>query len=1118
MSRVIATLKRLVDDGAISMASAVTILLATVLLASGPVYADAVTLGALRQTIAEAPANEATLNIEINIRPTNYAAVQTVVDREVGEAFESTGAETFAYAESEPFGFIETSEADLIDILKFSHIEGIDQHARLSTGSWPVNGGLEVAVNRTAAEAKGIRVGDTLSVESRLDDSLTLDVLVVGLFEPIDTSHPLWADPELVENGFTASGSFRTLGPFVVTYDSLASEMTTLRITAGWRVIPEYDNLSVAGIPTLRGEAEFLDQALNDGLVVEMSGDTDGSSEYAIATGINRLLSGVDRSLTVTRSSVLALLVQLSLLAGYALALTASLVVSSRRTETRLMRARGASPGQITSMSIIEGLFLVIPIALAAPFIGSLLLELINRIGPIADSGLSIRPAPTPESFLVSGVAALMSLALLTWPAYDAAKDIQGEASHRRRQLTKTGAQRARLDIALVVLSVVAFWQLQTLGADIGARVRGRLGIDPLLVVAPALGLVAGSVLALRIVPLLARAGEWVANAVKGTVAALTSWQIARRPVRYARASLLLMMAVGIGFFTAAYSTTWRASQIDQANYATGADLAVRPNTAVARSVSDLHLAAAHESLEGVNVSMPVRIWRSEISRTGQTGNFVALDATKAADVVRARTDLAPDFASLMTQLSSQRPELGGLEIPGQPDGLSILMDAQEIFDDESENGDNEEGEFRPPRVEGFRGSVRLVIQDGEGLIHRFTGRSLGSDDGLRRIVADFRFARTGADPLLPSYPIRLINIEIESPLPPDADHLIAVSLHKIESREGGVWSQVPAQLDWSSWTVGTTQVIGAFISPSIKTAPPVSPGVLTAEVNTGRGFGVAPTYLSLRPAGSEIGAPIPIVVTTSFLENSELKAGDEIRMPGLGGRNTPTVIVGSIDAFPTLDPDSGDVIIADLASIGMETYRPGPSFDRADEYWLSIEQSLEDSVVEALLSEPFLSTRISSRADLGRDLLSDPVALGTVGALSIGFIAAAALAAVGFAVSATVSARERLIEIGLVRALGLSPRQLATWLLAEQGLLVGVSILLGTGIGYLLTATILPVIALTQDGEPAMPAVLVSFPWRTVFTMELVIVAVLAIVVAILGLALKNSGLGSLLRMGEDS
>ena len=60
------------------------------------------------------------------------------------------------------------------------------------------------------------------------------------------------------------------------------------------------------------------------------------------------------------------------------------------------------------------------------------------------------------------------------------------------------GVTRAGLDIALVVLAVLAGWQLRQYSAVSDG---GTAGIDPVLALAPALALAAGSVATLRLLP-----------------------------------------------------------------------------------------------------------------------------------------------------------------------------------------------------------------------------------------------------------------------------------------------------------------------------------------------------------------------------------------------------------------------------------------------------------------------------------------------------------------------------------------------------------------------------------------------------------------------------------------
>ncbi|CAM5665087.1 hypothetical protein SALBM311S_05993 [Streptomyces alboniger] len=90
---------------------------------------------------------------------------------------------------------------------------------------------------------------------------------------------------------------------------------------------------------------------------------------------------------------------------------------------------------------------------------------------------------------------------------------------------------------------------------------------------------------------------------------------------------------------------------------------------------------------------------------------------------------------------------------------------------------------------------------------------------------------------------------------------------------------------------------------------------------------------------------------------------------------------------------------------------------------------------------------------------------------------AAAALAAVGFAVSAAGSLRERGAEFAVLRALGAPRRRLARTIAVEQGVLVGLALLVGVALGTVLTRAVIPLVVLTSEAARPVPRVLVELP-----------------------------------------
>jgi ABC-type antimicrobial peptide transport system permease subunit len=168
------------------------------------------------------------------------------------------------------------------------------------------------------------------------------------------------------------------------------------------------------------------------------------------------------------------------------------------------------------------------------------------------------------------------------------------------------------------------------------------------------------------------------------------------------------------------------------------------------------------------------------------------------------------------------------------------------------------------------------------------------------------------------------------------------------------------------------------------------------------------------------------------------------------------------------------------------------------------------------LRAPPFSSLAVVSRSERERSLLEDPIPLGVIGALALGFVVAAAFAAVGFAASATAAARARTFEFAVLRSLGLGTRQLSGWISIENGLVVALSLLGGTALGLAVSWLVLPYVALGTSGEPPVPPVVVSVPWDLVLLLELALLSGLVLVAAFQVVRIRGIRPAPVLRGGE--
>jgi ABC-type antimicrobial peptide transport system permease subunit len=183
----------------------------------------------------------------------------------------------------------------------------------------------------------------------------------------------------------------------------------------------------------------------------------------------------------------------------------------------------------------------------------------------------------------------------------------------------------------------------------------------------------------------------------------------------------------------------------------------------------------------------------------------------------------------------------------------------------------------------------------------------------------------------------------------------------------------------------------------------------------------------------------------------------------------------------------------------------------------LAVDDAAHADIADRLRAAPFESMSVLDRAAATRSLRTDPVAIGLIGALTLGFGAAAAFAAVGYLVSAVVAARERLGEFALLRALGTSHAETRRWLTLESGSTVLVSLGGGVGLGLGLAWIILPSVSLARDGGIAIPTPVVVIPWATIAVVTAGAAAVLFAVPAVVTRMLGRTRVAEVLRLGDE-
>ena len=279
-----------------------------------------------------------------------------------------------------------------------------------------------------------------------------------------------------------------------------------------------------------------------------------------------------------------------------------------------------------------------------------------------------------------------------------------------------------------------------------------------------------------------------------------------------------------------------------------------------------------------------------------------------------------------------------------------------------------------------------------------------------------------------------------------------------------------------------------------------------------GRGTVVTFAPLALDQVGADA---VPVVATDPYLEATGGAIGDELHVQ-IAGIDRRVVVVDAIRAFPTVDP-SRPLLLMDYQTLALLRFEGSDVVAPAQEWWFAVDPPQHEATIDRLRDPSLGSRSVVSLVERTRALATDPVALGIIGVLGIGVVAAGLFAVVGFVTSAAVSARERVTEFALLRALGLSSSQLSGWLSLENATLAAISLAAGTALGLLVAWVALPFVTVTQQAVTPFPPVEVEIPWATIAALEVIGIVALSGAVVVLAWLLRRTGMASALRMGDD-
>jgi putative ABC transport system permease protein len=262
---------------------------------------------------------------------------------------------------------------------------------------------------------------------------------------------------------------------------------------------------------------------------------------------------------------------------------------------------------------------------------------------------------------------------------------------------------------------------------------------------------------------------------------------------------------------------------------------------------------------------------------------------------------------------------------------------------------------------------------------------------------------------------------------------------------------------------------------------------------------------------------PNGILVSESFLAENSLNENDLVTLRVVNYQKTTEVdfqVVGTFNLFPTYYPSKGQLFVVNLDYL-FESLGGQYPYD----VWM---RSAGDVNVEQLSAES--RTLLGARTLRWREpatLISReqarPERQGLFGVLSVGFGAAALLTVIGFLLYALLSYQRRFVELGVLRAVGLSSGQMTTFLAAELAFLILMGGFIGTALGVWVSNLFIPYLQIGADPAAQIPPYVVHVAWSAIMRVYFLFALLFVVALTTLIILLRRMKIFQAIKMGES-
>ncbi len=258
------------------------------------------------------------------------------------------------------------------------------------------------------------------------------------------------------------------------------------------------------------------------------------------------------------------------------------------------------------------------------------------------------------------------------------------------------------------------------------------------------------------------------------------------------------------------------------------------------------------------------------------------------------------------------------------------------------------------------------------------------------------------------------------------------------------------------------------------------------------------------------------ILVPESLISQSTLRVGDPVRYSVRLEESLVEfdgTIVGTFRYFPGWQPAEEEYLI--VGNLNTVFEKAGGDFPY--KVWGKLTDPITDAdqFRRSLTDRQLFNTVWTEPREPIAQAQAEPERQGLFGILSVGFISSAVLTVLGFFLYTLFSFRRRTVELGILRAVGISRRTMTAIVAWELALLILSGLFIGTILGIVVSQQFIPFLQVGSAANVA-PPYLVEIAWQAVGQIYLLFGGLFLVALGVLSWRLLNMKVFESIKMGE--